>query len=187
MGTAIGITLNNGYPGTYSRNGDCIIVARPVKATDTVNISFGDAVVLNGEYPAAGGTFSDAAGFIAGGGTFSESVFAGIAVREVLTMSASYSPAPTLGAYLPGQPCDVLERGSVIVVFSNPKGTASVPVAGGPVYLRTSTNGAGTVVGAFEPAADGGHTVQLTNCFWQTGIVDANGNIEMTIVARNLP
>jgi len=184
-GTVIGTQMNNGYLGQFSRNADCIIKPRLVNPTDTVSISFGDAVVLNTSGIATG-AYSDAAGYIAGGGTFSMTVFAGIAVREVQTMITSYSPAPTVGAYAPGLPCDVLERGSVMVLFSNPK-AAAAPVAGGAVYLRVSTNGAGTVVGAFEPAADGAHTVQLTNCAWETGLVDANNVIELTILSRNLP
>lgn len=179
-GAAIGTSMNVGFPGTFSRNGDCIIANRLVKSTDTNNVNFGDAVFLNGD--ATGGTFSDAVQ-LAGAATFA--AFAGIAVREVKSAEV-YSPAPTLGFYAPGTPCDVLERGSAIVQYhafsSNP-----APVAGGPVFLRIATNGAGTAIGQFESASDGGNTIALTNAKWQTGLLDANNNIELTLLSRQNP
>jgi hypothetical protein len=192
-GTAIGITMNVGYPGTYSRNGDNITNGRQVTPTDTVGPLFGDAVFLIGN--ATGGTFSSIEAVMIGGtytptmteGTSSSSaVFAGIAVREVLTNATSYLSQNAVTAYVPGNICDVLVRGSIVVQTSNPK-SAALPIAGGAVYLRISTNGAGTAVGAFEYAADGGHTLQLTNCWWTTGVVDANGAAEITIQTRNTP
>lgn len=194
-GTVIGTSLNLGYPGTFARNGDCIINARQVKSTDTVNISFGNAVVLNED--ATGGTYSDAAGSMAGGVTptmsqgvtGSTATFAGFAIREVLTMASAFSPAPTLGAYLPGQACDVIERGNVVVRVKDP--AAAGFKAGGKVFLRLVVNGAGTAVGDIEPVADGGNTIQLTNCFWATGLTstDANGEkvAEVSIITRNTP
>jgi hypothetical protein len=172
--------MNLGYPGTFSRNGDCIIAARLVKSTDTNNVYFGDAVFLNGD--STGGTFSDAVQI---GGSITMAAFAGIAVREVKS-NETFLPVPTLGFYAPGAPCDVLERGAVIVPYhafsANP-----APVAGGKVYLRIATNGVGTAVGQFESAADGGNTIQLTNAFFTTGLLDANNNVEITLVGRNLP
>ena len=184
-GTTIGTQMNNGYLGQYSRNtGGLVIAPRLVNPTDTVAISFGDAVVAIQN--ATGGYFSDAAGFIAGGGTFTFAKFAGVAVREVLTNSSSYLTGQnTVGAYQPGQPCDVIMLGNVNVLFSNAQG-GGTPVSDGAVYLRVSTNAAGTFVGAFEAAADGAHTVQLTNCQWTTGIVDANSVAEISILTRNL-
>src|SRR6266700_374067 len=87
-GTTVGTSMNAGYAGQFSRNGDNITEAKLVLTTDTANIRFGDAVVLNGD--ATGGTFSQAIGFIAGGGTFAMTtagagVFAGFAVRQVKT------------------------------------------------------------------------------------------------------
>ena len=192
-GTAIGITLNNGYPGTYAENGDCVIRSRQVTPTDTVGPLFGDAVFLIGN--ATGGTYSSIEAVMLGGvytptctqGTSSSSaVFAGIAVREILTNTTSYLSQNTVTQYVPGNQCDVIERGVVIVQTSNPKSEAA-PIAGGAVYLRISTNGAGTAVGAFEFAADGAHTLLLTNCFWTTGVIDANGATPITIVNRNTP
>ncbi len=81
----------------------------------------------------------------------------------------------------------MLVRGSVVVELQNP--SATTLVANGPVYLRL-VSGTGTVIGAFEPAADGGNTIALTNCFFTTGVTstDANGNllIEITILNRNI-
>lgn len=183
-GTVIGTQMGLGYPGTYSRNaGGLVVASRPVKSTDTNNINFGDAVFLNKD--STGGTFSSGAQ-IAAAITFA--AFAGFAVREVLTNVASYSPQPTLGAYLPGMPCDAIEIGNVVVNIQNP--SAAAVQAGGSVFIRKAA-GTGTVIGAIEPAADGANTVQLTNCMFTTGLVstDANGNLvaEITILTRNNP
>ena len=47
------------------------------------------------------------------------------------------------------------------------------------------------MLGAFEPAADAGHSIQITNAFFTTGITstDANGNLvaEITLLSRNTP
>ena len=179
-GTVIGTSMNLGYPGTYSRNGDCVIAARLVKSTDTNNVSFGDAVFLNGD--STGGTYSDAAQIA---GSITTAAFAGIAVREVKS-NETFLPVPTLGFYAPGAPADVLERGAVIVPY-HAFGANAVPVAGGAVYLRKATNGAGTAVGQFESAADGSNTIQIPNAYFTTGVLDANNNVEITLLTRNTP
>jgi hypothetical protein len=193
-GAVIGTQMNNGFPGSFSRNGDCIITSRIVKATDSAGPKFGAAVVLNQD--ATGGTYSDAAVSKANGNTpvmtqganFS---FVGFAVREVFTLLTSTFVAtpqlPAVQAYAPGQPCDVLERGSIAVVVKDPQ--AAGYVAGGKVYLRTVVNGAfpSAAVGDLETAADGGNTIQLTNVFLQTGLADANSVVEVTVLARNTP
>lgn len=201
-GTAIGTQMGLGYPGTYSRNaGGLNIAARLVTPADTVNINFGDAVVLNpsGAQASLGGNYSSLAGYIAGGGTATmaqsatNGQFAGFAVREVLTLP-SFVPLPgtpvTLGFYQPGQPADVIEQGNVVVTYGNPK-VAAAPKAGGAVFVRTAVNGLGTVVGTIEPAADGGNTLALTNCAFTTGIIGVDGlgnqTIEVAILARNTP
>ncbi len=68
----IGTSMNYGYPGSFARNGDCVIMPRPVKSTDSVGPSFGDPVVLNTD-----NTYSK----FGASGTFA--TFAGVAVREV--------------------------------------------------------------------------------------------------------
>lgn len=199
-GTAIGITMNPGYAGQYSRNGDNITEAKLVTSgTYTGNINFGDAVVLIPD--ATGGTYAQAAAFIAAAGTFImgtngnvTSMFAGFAVREVKqqltinTFGGATSANNTLGYYAAGNPCDVLVRGSIMAGNFFAKSGNAAPVAGGPVWLRVSTNGAGTFVGALETVSDTSHTVQITNAQWTTGVVDTtNGTIEVTLTTRNIP
>src|SRR6266700_6437399 len=146
-GATVGKQMNSGFPGTYSRNGDCIINSRPVLSTDSAGPKFGAAVVLNQD--ATGGTFSDAAVSMANGHTpvmtqGSNYAFVGFAVREVMTLLASTFVAqpqlPAIQAYAPGQPCDVLERGSISVVVKDPQ--AAGYLSGAKVYLRTVLNGA---------------------------------------------
>jgi hypothetical protein len=146
-----------GYPGSFARGGDCLIMSRPVKSTDSAGPAFGDPVILNSD-----NTFSKfgAAGTLA--------AFAGVAVREV-KQATSYLPSPTTGGYLPGQPCDVLERGDVSVVCN-----VGTPTAGGAVYVRTVANAGipAGVVGGFEAAADGGNTIQWSKRSWSAGGCD---------------
>jgi hypothetical protein len=193
-GAVVGLSMGLGYPGTYSRNGDCIIEAKPVPAGDATGPNFGDAVVLVQD--SVGGGFSSAAVAKAAGHSAvmtqgANYCFAGVAVREVKTLKSFVvqpNASAVLAGYAPSEICDVLVRGSVVVQLQNPSSTTLV--AGGSVYLRL-VSGTGTVIGAFEPAADGGNTVQLTNCYFTTGItsLDANGNtlIEITILSRNIP
>lgn len=196
-GTVVGISMNAGYAGQFSREGDCVIEAKLVTPADTANINFGDAVVLISN--STGGTYSQAAGYITGGGTFAmingttlAALFAGFAARQV--KSAETFPVlggattSVLGFYAPGVEADVIVRGSVMVGNYYAKSGNVAPAAGGPVYLRVSTNGAGTFVGAIETASDSSHTVQLTNCYITTGVVDTvNGTLEVTLITRNIP
>jgi hypothetical protein len=199
-GTAIGTQANLGFPGTYARNtGGLNIASRLVTPADATNINFGDAVFLNGGGAQAslGGNYSGIVAILAASITPTMSqgtgCFVGFAVREVKTL-LSYTAQPTalstLGYYAPGELCDAIEQGVVTVTYGNPK-AATAPIAGGPVFLRISTNGAGTVVGTIEPAADGAHTLALTNCVFTTGLIstDAAGNqvIEVTLLTRNAP
>lgn len=165
-GQAIGLTMNIGYPGSYSRNADCIIAARGVKSTDTANINFGDPVILNSD-----NTYSK----FGAGNTAVQ--FAGIAVREVKQSTDYFS---TAGAYLPGTSADVITRGAVVVTCN-----AGTPTAGGKVYVRTVANGANTIIGGFEAAADSTNTVEITNAKFTTGKMDSNKCVEVTILSRN--
>jgi hypothetical protein len=141
-----------------------------VKSTDTDSINFGSPAILNSD-----NTYSNF------GATGTAATFAGVAVREV-KQTTDYLSAD--GSYDPGQPCDVIERGSVTVVCN-----VGNPTAGGPVYVRIAANaGIPTgVVGGFEAAADGTNTVQITNAKWKTGKKDANNVTELTILTRNNP
>ena len=184
-GTVIGKSMGEGYPGSYSRNGDCIIASKLVTALDATGPNFGDPVMQISS--AAPGTYT-AAGV--GAATFSTANFAGIAVREIKSFETYASP--TLGNYAPGMPCDVLQRGSIMVVVT--RGTAPLP--GGAVYVRTVLGGtadAGAVLGGIESSApaDSGTSVTLPNAKFTTGLTstDANGNViaEITLLTRNLP
>ena len=184
-GTVIGKSMGEGYPGSYSRNGDCIIASKLVTSTDATGPNFGDPVMQIST--AAPGTYTSAA---VGYAAFATTNFAGIAVREIKSFE-TYT-APTLGNYAPGMPCDVLQRGSIMVVVT--RGTAPLP--GGAVYVRTvlgSSPDAGAVVGGIESSvpADGGTSVTLPNAKFTTGLTstDANGYViaEITLLTRNLP
>jgi hypothetical protein len=209
--STFGISMAIGFPGSYSRNDSAVRISqRFITPTDSAvnpsggpngSVNFGDALFLNPAGPQAsvGGNYSNLINAQADSLTPSMSysgttnaIFAGFAAREVKTL-LSYVPAPgtqaTLGYYLAGEMADCIVQGSCPVVYGNPK-AAAAPIAGGPVYLRISTNGAGTVVGTIEPAADGAHTLQLTNCVFSTGVIttDINGVtiIEVTLINRNV-
>lgn len=194
-GAVIGTSLNFGFPGTFSRNGDCVITPRQVKSTDSAGPKFGAAVVLIQD--ALNGKWSDAAVFIAAAGTVvmtqgTNGAFAGFAVREVKTLTSfntSQPITPLLQGYAPGDIADVLERGSISIVLKNPQATVNGYVAGGKVYLRIALNGSfpSAAVGDLEVSADGGNTLQLTNVYQQSGLNDANNVSEVTVMSRNTP
>lgn len=186
-GTAIGIQMNLGYLGSYSRNGDCIIMTRKVRkfsvgTTPAGNINFGDAVILNPD--SLGGTWQQWADYISGSsGTPTFAMFGGFAAREVKSFE-TFIPIPTINFYAANSPCDVIERGSVIV-----KCAVGTPTAGGLVYCRKTLNGAipAGLLGSIEATVDGTNQVLLTNCYFTTGVMDANLCTEITLVSRNLP
>jgi hypothetical protein len=175
-GSAIGIELNLGYPGTVSRSIDTIITPRAVKSAVTdgketePSILFGEPVILNTD-----NTYSR---FGANG---TAATFAGIAVREVKQATDYYSGC---GSYLPGEVMDVAERGSVTVLCNIGK-----PVAGGKVYVRVKANPAKLtgVVGQFEAEPDDVNTAEITNARWKTGKKDSNNVAELTILTRVNP
>jgi len=177
-GAAVGVSMNQGFLGNFARNADCIIVNRIIKpGASYAGPNFGDPVAL-----LSGNLFQALPDFITvDSGSFTLANFAGVAVREVKTF-VTYQPTPTIAGYLPGQPCDVIERGSVSV-----RCRVGTPTAGGAVYVRITLNGAipAGIIGGFEAAADGGNTIALTNCEWATGAMDANGVVEMVIKTRN--
>lgn len=167
-GSTIGTVMNYGYPGSFARNGDCIIANRIIKLTDAAGPAFGDPVVLNSD-----NTFSKF------GAANTAAQFAGIAAREA-KQTVSYT-TPTV-KYDPGQPCDAIERGNVSVVCN-----VGTPTAGCRVYVRITANGAipAGIVGGLEAAADGANTLELTNCRFATGLIDANNVTELAILTRN--
>lgn len=175
-GSVIGLSLNLGYAGSFSRSVDNITTPRIVKsvisngAETQPDIAFGEPVILNTD-----NTYSRF------GSTGTAATFAGVAVREVKQATDYYSAA---GTYKPGEVCDVLTRGSITV-----KCNAGTPTAGGKVYVRITANASVPtgVVGQFEAAADSTNTIEITNARWKTGKVDANGIAELTILNRVNP
>jgi hypothetical protein len=157
FGTAIPVlSLNNGFPGNISRVGERVIHARQVLPSTPNAILFGQGCVIVPD--STGGTIQSIADFIAGGGIFLASLFAGIAVRNVKTnlnfstLGNVGNQTPYFGSFAPGTIGGLLERGSVDVSIANGQ-----PVSQGQVYTRLALNGAipaGTV-GDFEAVPDG--------------------------------
>jgi hypothetical protein len=173
-GSVIGKLMNLGYAGSVSRSAEAIIDNRTVKSVLNAgnetepSINFGDPVILNSD-----NTYSKF------GATGTMAAFIGVAVREVKQATDYFA---TTGAYLPGQPADVLARGDITVVCN-----VGTPTAGGKVYIRTVANGAipTGVVGGFEAAADGTNSIEITNARWTTGNIDSNKVAEITLLSRN--
>lgn len=162
--------MNVGFPGSYARTPKDVIAPRLVKTT---GFDFGDPVVLNSD-----NTYTK----FGASGTFA--AFAGFACREI-KQHTTFSPSPTLGSYAVGDVADVLEEGNICVQV-----TRGTPTAGGAVYVRTVLGGtpdAGAVVGGIEAGVvgDGGTSIQLTNCEFATGSMDANGVAEVCVKTRN--
>lgn len=166
-GSVIQLTMNFGYPGSYSRMPDDVVMNKPVKS-DSAAIKFGSAVILNVD-----NTFS------AAGANLTADNFAGIAVREVkqaITLNADQ------GSYSPLDPCDVLLRGNTVIKVA--RGT---PTAGGAVLYRIAVGAtSGSAVGDFEAGeVTASETIALPNVVFTTGEVDGNNVAEVTIKTRN--
>lgn len=163
-GRTIGIMMNVGYAGTQSRTADAIIQNRIAEGT----IAFGQAVVL---------TDTNKWRLVKTGDT--AAVVAGIAVREVVQAN-TFDPQSNPD-YVANVPCDVMVRGNCTV-----KCQRGTPASGAAVYVRITANNTypNAVVGGFEAEADDANTIQVTNIEWTTGVMDANGNVEVTIKTR---
>lgn len=169
-GYAIGKSMNYGFPGTFARTPDDVIMSRAV-AADSPDIPFGSAVILNED-----NTYS------AGGETLTAENFAGIAVR-IVQQALQYA-AQDQGVYRAEHAASVIERGNVVVACN-----VGTPKAGGAVYVRIKANDAvaAGVVGGFEADADGDNTVAIPNAKWATGLVDGNRVAEVCLLTRNNP
>lgn len=163
-GRTIGIMMNVGYAGTQSRTADAIIQNRIAEGT----IAFGQAVAL---------TDTNKWRLVKTGDT--AAVVAGIAVREVVQAN-TFDPQSNPD-YVANVPCDVMVRGNCTV-----KCQRGTPASGAAVHVRITANNTypNAVVGGFEAEADGANTIQVTNIEWTTGVMDANGNVEVTIKTR---
>lgn len=163
-GRTIGIMMNVGYAGTQSRTADAIIQNRIAEGT----IAFGQAVAL---------TDTNKWRLVKTGDT--AAIVAGIAVREVVQAN-TFDPQSNPD-YVANVPCDVMVRGNCTV-----KCQRGTPASGAAVYVRITANNTypNAVVGGFEAEADDANTIQVTNIEWTTGVMDANGNVEVTIKTR---
>lgn len=163
-GRTIGIMMNVGYAGTQSRTADAIIQNRIAEGT----IAFGQAVAL---------TDTNKWRLVKTGDT--DAVVAGIAVREVVQAN-TFDPQSNPD-YVANVPCDVMVRGNCTV-----KCQRGTPTSGAAVHVRITANNTypNAVVGGFEAEADDANTIQVTNIEWTTGVMDANGNVEVTIKTR---
>jgi hypothetical protein len=115
-----------------------------------------------------------------------EAYWAGIAFREVQTMYTypeNVVPGTNdpVGFYPPGVETEVMERGSIAVKIA-----AGTPLANMSVFLRLVANPLvpGSAIGDFEAAADGSNTYQLPSVRFSTGVLDANGVAEITLMKR---
>jgi hypothetical protein len=175
--------LNLGFPGTVTRLADRVSASRSVLATSTLNINFGDPVVID----TATDTYRSVADLIAASGTFTAAKFAGVALREVkanLNYTTLGSGTPTtFGFYSPNDMAGALERGSALVLCR-----VGTPVSQGPVFVRIALNGAfpAGVIGGFEAVADGANTVSLATVgvVFRTSQLDSNSCAEITLLNR---
>lgn len=178
-GSVIQLQMNFGWPGSYSRMPDDIVMNKPVKST-SADILFGSAVILNSD-----NTYS------AGDATLTADNFAGIAVREV-KQGLLYGTAGVMdeqGMYQPYDPCDVLLRGCTVIKLGAGKTSFVNPTAGGSVLFRIAVDASAAPnakVGDFEAGtAESGKTIALPNVVFTTGEVDENGCVEITLKTRN--
>jgi hypothetical protein len=157
------LALNLGFPGTPSRGDDRYVHSRQVNINTANPLLFGQGAVIIPD--STGGTVQSIADFIAAGGNFQPSSFAGVAVRNVKT-NLTYgtlgnigSANPYIGSFAQGQIAGIFERGSITVTINN-----GTPITQNPVFVRTALNGAipAGVVGGFEAVADGTIAAVLT-------------------------
>jgi hypothetical protein len=182
--------LIQGPIGTISQSDYPMTTNRLLKPTDTLAANFGDALVLNSD-----NTYSSVKQFIT---VDSSSVVGttGIAFAQANVKTNAYYPTNnsgqqnTSGAYLPGQPCDALVRGTMTVEV--PYGTPAG--AGAPVWIRTALNGSypNSKIGSIEGASLTGNIVTANGLVFTTGILStdpATGQIvaQVTILNRLIP
>jgi hypothetical protein len=168
--TTIPVTtgMNYGFPGTVAESPENVIKSFVVNS-NSGNITFGTAAIFNADFSVT-----------AAGSTATMSNFAGIAVRQIQTNTASFLSPNTGGVYVAGTMAEIMKRGTVAVNCQ-----LGTPTALNGVYLRIATNSSlpTMVVGGFEAesAADGSNTILLTNARWCSG-KDANGTATIELV-----
>lgn len=156
---SIGAQLSTGFAGSYSRQPDMIVTTSPLGGNSPV--LFGTPLVRDEDgavVPMAAGSEGNQ--------------FVGVAGRELKTAAAFTSQ--NAGAYFPGEPVSVFQRGCIQV-----KCQKGVPAIDKTVYVRVVASG-DYAVGGFEAEDDGEKTVSLYNAQWN-GPVDENGVAELRI------
>lgn len=162
-----------GFPGKLARLGERVIASRQVLSTTANPIAFGQAVVIN----AATDTYQSVADFIAAAGTFTASLFAGIAIAEVTT-TLGYPGTPGTsvnGNYPQGSMAEALERGSITVLVQ--AAAAGTPTTQKPLFLRTALNASypAAVVGGLEVTGDAAVNTTGTASSGSTALTVASG------------
>ena len=158
MGNTIGLVMDHGFAGAYSRQPDQIIDTR---FAGSGGVAFGQAVKYSSGAVVGFGS-GDAA-----------TAFVGVAAREVKTSL----PNGTAG-YAENEPVPVFKRGRI-----NVKCNVGTPALNGDVYVRIAANALipDGVVGGFEASSDSTNSVKLTNAKWAVP-ADANGIAELEIM-----
>jgi hypothetical protein len=105
--------------------------------------------------------------------TAGDTAIYGILVRPFPTQGPNASDPLGTSTPMAQGTCDVLRRGYISAIVSGPTAASK----NGPVYCRIVA-AANRPVGAFEAAADGGNSIQVTNAAW-SGPADANGISEI--------
>lgn len=168
-GSVIGINMTYGYPGTVSRHGDEVSRTRPTKLGQDEVIFFGEPVVQNND-----GTVSK---FVEGKVATD---FCGIAMRKV--KSATSYPDQNFGYYRNQEPCDILQRGGVMVICA-----WGTPTVGADVYLRIKivegTSPENAKIGDLGAVNEAGNVIKLNGAKWSSGR-DARNVAELTILDR---
>ncbi len=160
--------FGNGYPGAVSRAVDDVIIS--MKNAGAAAIEFGAPVFMSADRTGAVGFDT------ASPQDFAD--FLGFAVRVADKTPDTYPAGPfdpqPQGAWQPGDPMDVLVRGSVAVRMSGTTRPA------GRVYLRKSD---GVVTAS---AGSEGSTVELENVRVRRARLETNGCAELAVLRRNI-
>ena len=153
--------FQNGFPGAVSRSVDDIVIS--MRNANGGDIPFGAPVfMVDGENACRGFNVDTSTG----------DNFVGFAVRIADKTPDEYGSSA--GSYAPGDPVDVLVRGSLVI---NAETAAAAPGAG--VYIRKSDGKIVTVAGAE------GTTLRLPGVTVRT-VRDENKALEVVLTRRNL-
>ncbi|MBQ6398548.1 MAG: hypothetical protein IJI21_00335 [Clostridia bacterium] len=150
----------HGYPGAVSRSMDNLIVS--LRNAEEVPIQPGAPLFLA----------EDGEGVVPAGRDADPARFVGVAVRNPARTPDVYGAS--VAPYGPGDPVDVLVRGSVVVRLPN-----ETCEPGGKVYIAL-------VDGSFTAQAAGDETIELAGCSWRGLSGMADPCAELVIRVRNL-